>query len=204
MTIDSFDIVFYTAIFVLPGFIINSIIDTMNPPKKHNDGIYLLKCIGLSLVSCGVWCWLYKIILECNKLSTLWHWILLSLTSVVGSALLGFVIALIKQSQCISWILSKLKINIMHATPTAWDYLFFNQGSAFIIVTLTDDTKLYGWYSSNSFTSSDQDERDIFVEIGYKLSKDGKWEEDTQSGGFYVPKDQIKYIEFKKGEEIHE
>ena len=204
MTIDSFDIVFYTAIFVLPGFIINSIIDTMNPPKKHNDGIYLLKCIGLSLVSCGVWCWLYKIILECNKLSTLWHWILLSLTSVVGSALLGFVIALIKQSQCISWILSKLKINIMHATPTAWDYLFFNQGSAFIIVTLTDDTILYGWYSSKSFTSSDQDERDIFVEIGYKLSKDGKWEEDTQSGGFYVPKDQIKYIEFKKGEEIHE
>ena len=204
MTIDSFDIVFYTAIFVLPGFIINSIIDTMNPPKKHNDGIYSLKCIGLSLVSCGVWCWLYKIILECNKLSTLWHWILLALTSVIGSALLGFVIALIKQSQCISWILSKLKINIMHATPTAWDYLFFNQGSAFIIVTLTDDTKLYGWYSSNSFTSSDQDERDIFVEIGYKLSKDGKWEEDTQSGGFYVPKDQIKYIEFKKGEEIHE
>ena len=204
MTIDSFDIVFYTAVFVLPGFIINSIIDVMNPPKKHNDGIYLLKCIGLSLVSCGVWCWLYKIILECDRLSTLWHWILLSLTSVVGSALLGFVIALIKQSQCISWILSRLKISIMHATPTAWDYLFFKQGSAFIIVTLTDDTKLYGWYSSNSFTSSDQDERDIFVEIGYKLSKDGKWEEDTQSGGFYVPKDQIKYIEFKKGEEIHE
>ena len=42
MTIDSFDIVFYTAVFVLPGFIINSIIDAMNPPKKHNDGIYLL------------------------------------------------------------------------------------------------------------------------------------------------------------------
>ena len=204
MTIDSFDIVFYTAIFVLPGFIINSIIDAMNPPKKHNDGIYLLKCIGLSLVSCGVWCWLYKIILECDRLSTLWHWILLVLTSVVGSALLGFVIALIKQSQCISWILSKLKINIMHATPTAWDYLFFNQGPTFIIVTLIDDTKLYGWYSSKSFTSSDQDERDIFVEIGYKLSKDGKWEKDTQSGGFYVPKDQIKYIEFKKGEETHE
>lgn len=204
MTIDSFDIVFYTAVFVLPGFIINSIIDAMNPPKKHNDGIYLLKCIGLSLVSCGVWCWLYKTILECDKLSTLWHWILLALTSVIGSALLGFVIAIIKQSQCISWILSKLKINIMHTTPTAWDYLFFNQGAVFIIVTLVDDTKLYGWYSPNSFASSDQDERDIFIEIGYKVSEDGKWEEDAQSGGFYVPKDQIKYIEFKKGEETHE
>lgn len=79
--------------------------------------------------------------------------------------------------------------------------MFFNQGESFIIVTLTDDTKLYGWYSSASFTSSDPDERDVFVEIGYKLSEDGKWEEDAQSGGFYVPKGQIKYIEFKKGEE---
>ena len=204
MTIDSFDIVFYTAVFVLPGFIINSIIDAMNPPKKHNDGIYLLKCIGLSLVSCGVWCWLYKIILERDKLSELWHWILLALTSIVGSALLGIIIAIIKQFQCIDRILSKLKVNTIHTTPTAWDYLFFNQGSAFIIVTLTDDTKLYGWYASNSFTSSDQEERDLFVEIGYKVSEDGTWEEDPQSGGFYVPKDQIKYIEFKKGEETHE
>ena len=200
MTIDSFDIVFYTAVFVLPGFIINGIIDTMNPPKKHNDGVYLLKCIGLSLISCGVWCWLYKIILECSKMSTLWHWILLVLTSVVGPALLGILIAIIKQFQCIDRILSKFKINTIHTTPTAWDYLFFKQGGAFVIITLTDDTKLCGWYSSKSFTSSDQDERDIFVEIGYKLSKEGKWEKDAQSDGFYVPKDQIKYIEFKKGE----
>lgn len=204
MTIDSFDIVFYTAIFVLPGFIINSIIDTMNPPKKHTDGIYLLKCIGLSLVSCGVWCWLYKIILDCDKLSMLWHWVLLALTSVIGSALLGIIIAIIKQFQCIDRILSKLNVNTIHTTPTAWDYLFFNHGESFIIVTLTDDTKLYGWYSSKSFTSSNQDERDIFVEIGYRVSEDGKWEGDSQSGGFYVPKDQIKYIEFKKGEKAHE
>lgn len=204
MTIDSFDIVFYTAIFVLPGFIISSIIDTMNPPKKHNDGIFLLKCIGLSLVSCGVWCWLYKIILECDKLSTLWHWVLLALTSIIGSALLGIIIAVIKQFQCIDRILSKLKINTIHTTPTAWDYLFFNQGGAFIIITLMDDTKLYGWYSSESFASSDPDERDIFIELGYTVSSDGSWKEDSQSEGFYVPKDQIKYIEFKKGAQPNE
>ena len=188
MTIDSFDIVFYTAVFVLPGFIINSIIDAMNPPKKHNDGIYLLKCIGLSLVSCGVWCWLYKIILECDKLPTLWHWVLLALTSVIGSSVLGIIIAVIKQFQCIDRILSKLKIKTIHTTPTAWDYLFFNQGESFIIVTLTDDTKLYGWYSSASFTSSDPDERDVFVEIGYNYPKMVNGKKMLKAVDFMFPK----------------
>lgn len=67
-----------------------------------------------------------------------------------------------------------------------------------------DDTKLYGWYSSKSFASSDPDERDIFIELGYTLSSDGSWKEDSQSEGFYVPKDQIKYIEFKKGAQSNE
>ena len=197
--IDSFDVVFYTAVFVLPGFVINGIIDLTNPPKKHHDGIYLLKCIGLSLVSCAVWCWLYNIILECDKLSELWHWIFLILVSVIGSVFLGIVIAIIKQYQCIDFILSKLKINTIHTIPTAWDNLFFNQTGGFVIVTLLDDTRLYGWYSSNSFASSEQDERDIFIEIGYQISNDGTWHRDEQSGGFYIPKDQIKYIEFKMG-----
>ena len=199
MTVDSFDIVFYTSIFVLPGFIINSIIDSMNPPKKHNDGIYLLKCIGFSLISCAVWCWLYKIIIECTKLSTLWHWILLVLTSIIGSSLLGIIIAILKQFQCVDIVLSKLNVNTIHATPAAWDYLFFNKKEGFIIVTLIDDTKLYGFFSSESFASSDQEERDLFVKVGYELSDDGTWKVDSQSDGFYIPKDQIKYIEFKQG-----
>ena len=199
MSIDSFDLVFYTAIFVLPGFIINIIIDSMNPPKKHNDGIYLLKCIGFSLVSCAIWCWLYKIILESDKLSMLWHWILLLLTSILGSSIIGVILAVIKQFQIIDNILSKLKVRTIHSTPTAWDYLFSKQSEGFVIITLADDTKLYGWYSSNSFTSSDPDERDIYVEIAYKISENETWEKDSQSGGFYIPKDQIKYIVLKKG-----
>ena len=55
MSIDSFDVVFYTAIFVLPGFVVNGVINTVNPPKKHNEGVFFLKCIGYSIVSCAIW-----------------------------------------------------------------------------------------------------------------------------------------------------
>ena len=39
MTIDSFEVVFYTCIFLLPGFIIKSIMDTFLPPVgKYQQG----------------------------------------------------------------------------------------------------------------------------------------------------------------------
>lgn len=198
MTVDSFDIVFYTAIFVLPGFVINSIIGFINPPKKHNDGIFLLKCIGYSLVSCAAWCWLYLIVIRSN-IHPVGRWLLLFIISLIGSSFIGFAIAIIKQHQIIDRMLWKIKIRTIHTTPTAWDYLFSKQESGFVIVTLIDDQKLYGWYSSQSFTSSDPDERDIFIEKGYRIDGE-KWTLDEQSQGFYIAKDQIKVIEFKKGE----
>ena len=48
MTIDSFEVVFYTCIFLLPGFIIKSIMDTLVPPIKHNDTKYFLE-LGVSI-----------------------------------------------------------------------------------------------------------------------------------------------------------
>lgn len=56
MTIDSFEVVFYTCIFLLPGFIIKSIMDTLVPPIKHNDTKYffLVCCIALLIVQFGV------------------------------------------------------------------------------------------------------------------------------------------------------
>lgn len=198
MTIASLDIVFYTAIFVLPGFIINSIIGYINPPPKSKDSIFLLKCIGYSLISCSVWCWLYLIVIK-SDINPVGRWLLLFTISLLGSSLVGFFIAVIKQHQIIDRMLWKIKVRTIHTTPTAWDYIFSKQESGFVIVTLIDDQKLYGWYSAHSFTSSDQDERDIFIEKAYIF--DGKkWEIDNQSLGFYIAKDQIKVIEFKKGE----
>jgi hypothetical protein len=62
MTIDSLDVVFYTAIFIMPGFIIKSIIDTLNPPKKINDSIFFILCLAYSLVNCAVCSWAYVLI----------------------------------------------------------------------------------------------------------------------------------------------
>lgn len=203
MTVASFDIVFYTAIFILPGFIINSIIDTTNPPKKHNDGIFFLKCMGYSIVSCAIWSWLYKIVIMCKCISTIMHWILLITISIIGSFLIGLVFAIIKQKQVLERILWEFGVNTIHSTPTAWDYIFSKQEECFVVITLLNDNQIYGWYSSNSFTSSEPDERDIYVEILYQY-REGQWIKDEQAKGVYIAKNQIKHIEFKKGVDNNE
>ena len=97
-------------------------------------------------------------------------------------------------------MLEKLRIRSIHSTPTAWDYIFSQQHSGYVIVTLTDDIKIKGWFSINSFASSDSEERDIYIEDLYCDEGEQEWIEDTDSNGIYISKDQIKFIEFKKGE----
>ena len=168
MTIDSLDAVFITAIFILPGFLISSIIDAITPPRKEPEGVYFVRCLVYSIINCAVWSWLYSIIL-CAKYG--------------------------------NTFIEKIGINTIHSTPNAWDYYFSQQEPSFIIVTLVDGTVLYGWYAYNSFSSSDQEERDLYVEKSYSVNEKNEWTMDMESNGFYVPKDQIKYIEFKKGAE---
>lgn len=198
--IESLDAVFYTAIFVLPGFIVNSIIDSTNPPKRFREFTYLLKCIIFSIMHCAIWSWLYKIVLESDLVSTPWFWLILVAISIVGASVLGLIISIFKQHNIVNRLLEKFKVKTIHPIPTAWDYYFSKLEPAFIIITLVDDTRLYGWYANESFASSDEEDGDIYVQKGYKVTDDGTWILDEYSAGFYVAKNQIKCIEIKKGE----
>ncbi len=124
MTIDSFDTVFYTAVFLLPGFIINNIIDLTNPPPKHKDSIFFLKCFCYSIISCAIWSWLYLLIIHGIQLYETLRWILLISVSLIGSIIIGVILAIIKQYQYFDHLLQKFNVRTIHSIPTAWDYIF--------------------------------------------------------------------------------
>lgn len=200
MTIESFDMLFYTAIFVLPGFVINSIIDATNPPKRHNDGIYLLKCILYSIINCAIWSWGYGLIFDHTFKHITLYWISLVLLTLIGATTIAICIVIIKQKQILYIFLEKIGIKSIHSTPTAWDYKFSKQESAFVIVTLTDDTRIKGLYCTDSFSSSDFEERDLYLEKLYVSDNTQKWIEVEENNGIYISKNQIKYIEFMRGD----
>ncbi|MBR0413766.1 MAG: hypothetical protein IJI67_01685 [Clostridia bacterium] len=198
MTINSFEAFCLISIFILPGFIVNSIIDYTNPPKKYKEVVFILKSIGYSIINCAIWSWLYLFIIKYDGINNVFRFILLVCVSLISSTIIGLIIAKTKQRNVIDAFLAKLHIKTIHGTPTAWDYYFSKLKCDFVIITLIDDTQLFGWYSSESFTSSDPEERDIYVEKAYRFENE-QWILDEEGNGFYVPKDQIKMIEFKKG-----
>lgn len=203
MTIESLDVVLYTAVFILPGFIMCSIIDALNPEKKRLEGQILLRCLLLSIFSDACLSWYYSLMIKWENLREIeaLYWIVLVLGASFLSSLLAFAIALIKQKELIYRLLRKIGLNVVHPIQTAWDYVFSEEVPQFVIVTLAGDEKVYGWYSSQSFTSSDFEERDMYIEKTYTVGDDGIWNEDNESCGIYISKDQIKFIEFKKASE---
>lgn len=199
MLIESFDVVFYTAIFVLPGFIINGIISAFNPTQKLSEGVLLLKCLLYSIIHCAIWGWLYKVIFTIENKYPKTYWFVLVVATIIAATIIAVTIGLVQQKQIIRNIISHFNLQISHSVPNSWDYCFSRNNSSWIIVTLTDDKMVYGWFSTKSFASSDSDERDIFIEKIYSVDENNNWIEIASSEGIYIPKEQIKTIEFLKG-----
>lgn len=196
---DSMDAVFYSAIFIMPGFLINNIIDTLNPPRIRTESVLSLRYLGYSIINCAFLSWAYKIILSIKDSHPVRFWLLFLLITFVGAIIIGFIIAVCKQKRVIDRICSKIGIKSIHATPTAWDFIFSKQEANYVIVTLEDGTEIRGLYSTESFSSSDIENRDIFLEKTYKRVGEDGWGDSPDSKGIYIPSEKIKYIEFKEG-----
>lgn len=199
MTLTSFEAVYCTVIFLLPGFIIKGIIDSAIPPKRKSDGIYFLECLMYSIVCCACCSWVYINIINSYFDELYKKWLLILVVTFLGAGIIGFIVIVIKNTGVIRKFFRYIHISIIHPTPTAWDYYFSQQKESYVIITLQDGTQLLGLYSYDSFASSENEERDIYVEKGYKIGETGEWIEDEESEGFYIPRDEIKYIEFKRG-----
>ena len=139
MTIDSIDVVFYTCIFLLPGYIIQEIISSLMPIKQYSDTIKLLRILGYSILNLAVWSWLYMRVIGELKSDKVLYWVLLSAITFISSCVTGILIGIIRHKEWLRKIFSKIKIQIEHPIPTAWDYKFSKtKDSRWVIVSLSN------------------------------------------------------------------
>lgn len=196
MFVESMDVVFYTCIFLLPGFVVNSVMEYLVVPHKHIETKYIFSCLLYSIVSCAILSGLYKLVFTSLQENTFLYWGCLVFISVIGSALIAVIIGVARQKNFIKKILEKIGINVTHRTPTAWDYFFSKQESCWVIVTLKSGKIIYGKYGENSFSSSDPDERDLYIEKTYEVDNQMNWSGDESNKGILVSKEEIETIEF--------
>lgn len=200
MTINSIEIVVYTAYFLLPGYIINEIIRTIVPEKRLLDAEKVLRSIGYSIFELAVWYWLFNII-KANIYGNL-YWLVLIIIVLFTSVVLGITIGLIRKFNPIRKLLLKLKISAEHIIPTAWDYKFSElQEGRKLTVALNDGTFIRGVFYNKSMASSDDNYRDIFLEQVYVLDENNIWKIVEDTDGVWIAPNIIKWISFMEDKE---
>ncbi len=196
MVLENFNVVFYTGIFLLPGYVVKSILDYLIPPKRHSDATFYLFCFFFSTLNCAIWSWAYVLVLANISPESMWHWVLLLLITLIGSSIFGIIIGFIKQKGWIRDLLLKLKLKPIHPCPTAWDYCFSSLNPNWVIVTLINGEVICGKCAEKSFVSSDMDKRDIYLEDVYTIDKNKIWNRIEDNGGTLILGESIKCIDF--------
>lgn len=129
-------------------------------------------------------------------------------------AVMGFVIGLARQKNWFDKIVESLskyaeiaewptearnifnfKLFEQNSVPTAWDSIFTDIKPCWVIVTLKDGTKVYGFLGQGSHVSSDHEERDIFISHTVVKSEIGL-EVVPNTRGVYIKHDEIRTLEF--------
>ena len=197
MTINSYQIILYTGLFLVPGYIIDEIISTIMPQKTYSDKVKTVRFIGYSILNFFVWIWLYWLLHKHIPPERTLYWALIIFCTLITSTITGFIIGILRKKELVRAIFKKFNIQAEHPIPTAWDYKFSETTeSRWIIVTLANGTHMRGLYSCRSLASSDEQYRDIYIEEVYCMDENEKWIKMKRTDGVWINPSEIKMIEF--------
>ena len=189
--------IYLISAFIVPGLIITYMRSRFvtGRMEKFSDAAlgYLTLTIiyyGLSLPIIG---WIISF--EQGTFKTALWWGLL----IFGPMLFGLILGVATQYEWLRWIASKLRLRVVHNTPTSWDWRFANCHAArFVMVTLTDGSTVAGIFGAGSFASTDPAERDVYLQEVMDVGDDGAWSYRLEATGILIMAKEIRYIEFKK------
>ena len=194
---ENLDQLYLILAFIVPGLVIffvrSKFITGRRPTHAENILTYLVLSVGYYALT-------IPFVQGALSLREPWFaiagiWILLTL---LGPAVLGLLLGVLAQKGYGSWIAEKLNITTVHVIPAAWDWRFSRlpRGGLFIMVTLTNDQMVAGFFGRNSFASSDETERDLYIEEEYDVTESGEWKPRPARVGILIPGREIRHVEF--------
>lgn len=198
--IKSLDMVYIALFFVIPGMVITYIRERFITGRvvSVKDGVISFFALSILyygaafpavdlLFSSGISGWAKYI-----------SWISLVF---VGPSLVGLLLGMSVRKGWIRKVFGHFNINPVHVIPTGWDYVFGINEQRYVLVTMNDDTKFGGFYSTNSFASSEQSCRDLYLEKVFEIpSDDSPWIE-CYGKSLWLNGAQIRSVEFYNVEE---
>ena len=190
--------------FIIPGFIIIGVTERNIPKRKKDYNLKLLDFFIYSFINAILWAIpIYSIYLNFDwwKIHYIRLWLSIILITIVSPFTISLIIICLNKYDCIRKICNYFDINLIELEPSAWDYKFSKIEAEWVIVTLTDDSVIAGFMGGLSFASSNEGERDIYINEVYKIDDDNNWKIQTDTNGILIKAENIKYIEFFKRKE---
>jgi len=205
MTVSSFDVVFYTVGFVVPGFVWMSALSILVPRRAVPSEVRFLGYLALSCINNGLWLGALVLIFKTGHFDQEPVWSAFYLFGIIflSPALLGLVTGYFYQERFVSRFLGWLGFRTIDSTPTAWDWHFSRAKPYWVVVTLKNGSEVYGLFGSRSFAGDDPARRDLYVEAVFEPVESGEWAPVEDSGGMLISPDEIAVIEFRRLAEEH-
>lgn len=198
--VTSFETVFFTFAFIVPGFIMSASISFFIPSDKDYNTNALVKYLYFSSLNYALWAWLIYYMIKKNLFEQypLLTAVLWGLIILISPTILGIALGVLLKKETLGKVFYRIGLNVINPTPTAWDDKFSTLKNGWVIITLKDGSTVAGDIGVGSCISTDKNERDIYLKKIYRINEDGKWCEVDRTDGILITGNQIKHIEFFK------
>ena len=200
MKLDNLTDLFFVAAVFVPGFIFRSVLASFMPMREHRAkeflilGLLTATAFNYAVCSPVIYLLLQGWLFPHSLTAQAFAWLAIIFVVPIALAVLW---AEILQNDALGWLYQILRLRSINPVPTGWDWIFGRADPCYLLVTLTDGTKIAGYFGPQSMASSDPDRPDLYLEKVYTIPQSGAWQEVTASRGMYIKGAQIAFIEFK-------
>ena len=200
MSFDTMNAALLAIAFLVPGFILSSVLGTIYRRRSRSATDLTLQYLTFSCINHGLWSWLIVLMIHGNWFQTRLYTAagLVFLILFASPIALGLLIGNLGRIERIQGLLSAFGFKVHQFIPTAWDFKFAQETPAWVIVRLRDGSSIYGFLGQGSFAGDEPGERDLFLEAVFVPSDNGHWQPVSNTGGILIKAGEIASIEFRR------
>jgi hypothetical protein len=197
------DAIYVALVFIVPGYVFLSLRNQFVAGQAKLGKEQLLSYLTVSGVNFALCGWIiyaaYKSSSSVPLKAFSWMLVIILIPAVAGGAA-----GVCNQRDYFRRFYQWLKLEPIHAVPSAWDYKFSRSPGEWVLVKLKDGTQFAGWWAGSSFASEDRSERDLLIEQVFEVLEVGAWKPTAKS--LLITAGEIQTIEFtpQHRNEVHE
>lgn len=202
MFIPSEEVFYLTLSYIIPGFLINTLVENSLYLKRNTLSTAVLNYLIFTLINIAFCTLIDALFFELFKAYIVKNIIFITFfKSIVSPVLIWMIIIKFYRIKIGERILNAMGLSKVSLTDSAWDYLFqiiSQKGGAYITVVLRDYNEIHGYLGEKSFISSHKEgNNEIYFEEVFLTNE---FAESSESGMLIYEKD-ILAIHYGKVEE---